>query len=252
MAKKAASTTGAKTQTQVQNSLLLQKSTTVLNSATAALEKAAAEVLDNIAKSTQRLAEITAEIEEAELLHEAKITELNNEANLKQTTLSEEYKQKLASLQEMYQRNTTEIQEKLRIARLDLDLAIKENAKAAMYNLASEHSMVVISIADNMATTTELTELKTDLNSKIAAEVAKATNAMKSNHTSELRQQELQFEAETAKLVAENESLKFKCEAAQQETLRMQKQLDDLRNAMVEMTKAQSNSAVNVYNDSKK
>ena len=59
-------------------------------------------------------------------------------------------------------------------------------------------------------------------------------------------------EAETAKLVSSIESLSSQLDSARKETERLQKQFDDLREAMVKMTQAQATSSVTIVNDSNK
>jgi hypothetical protein len=252
MAKQPTKTAVNKTTASISTTIALNNGATAINNAVDAIKKAETVITAGIETASEQLVNLTRELSEKEMMHQARLSELIAEYDAKVAELNEDHLNTLNDYDNKEAESAKNLAEKLRVANFELEMAIKQNEMNALNNLAAQHSMKVFDVktAETLTKDREVTikEVTTELNKDFYTEKAR----LEREHKSQITETMYKNEAETAKLVSSIESLSSQLDSARKETERLQKQFDDLREAMVKMTQAQATSSVTIVNDSNK
>lgn len=225
--------------------LAIKKGTDAISRVTKTMESTVVALTKEIEKLEEQLAvkaeAVVTKTIEAKASHERQLEEHSTEII--------EWETKLAVVIEAYTTKNIELDKSMaeaeRLAKLELEIKLKQNSEELLQTLAAKHKMTTIE-SDKLAALKE--QLAVSVRDK-QAEVQAVSAQMTEVHLKEQQALEekltLKHEAFTAKLEAENNALLDKFESAKQENVRITKQLDDLRDAMVSIQQASATPAIN-------
>lgn len=242
----------AKTTAVISTTIALNNGVSAINNAVEAIKKAEGVITTGIEAASAQLVNLVRELSEKEMLHEARIAELVSEYEAKAAELNKEHEEAMSEYENKELETSKNLAEKLRVANFELDLAIKQNELKVLNSLATKHSMTLMDTKTAETLTKDRDAIVKEATDQVAKDYHIEKARMEREYKAQITESNYRHEAETAKLVSSNESLAAQLESARKETERIQKQFDDLREAMVKMTQAQATPAVTIVNDSNK
>jgi hypothetical protein len=242
----------AKTTAVISTTIALNNGVSAINNAVEAIKKAESIITTGIEAASGQLVNLVRELSEKEMLHEARIAELTAEYEVEKARLDSEHEDTMIHYNNKELETAKNLDEKLRVAKFELELAIKQNELNTLNNLAAKHTMTLMDTKTAEALTKDRDTIVKEATDQVVKDYYIEKARMEREYKSQIIESNYKHEAETAKLVSSNESLTAQLDSARKETERIQKQFDDLREAMVKMTQAQATSSVTIVNDGNK
>lgn len=226
--------------------------TAKLEAAKKALEKVAAEVLAEAEKST----ELVGAMAHKAILEQVQMEEANAKA-IQETAdkiaeLEETFAEKQSLLTQHHEDRTRSLNQAHAATIVDLELKLKQFKVKVVEDFCKESGKTLVEEKEFNALLEKQAAFEKTLDNRVAELQLTLGRQAEANLQNSLNVQELEHKAVTAELVSENKSLATQLASSKAETQMVLGQLNDLRNAMIEMQKANSQSSVNVYSDSGK
>jgi hypothetical protein len=145
-----------------------------------------------------------------------------------------------------FEKLQSKIAEESKIAKVDLELAIKTNKKEAMENIANELGFVCVEQERYVETETEYELLKREFDNKIK----EATNVIRKEYNDKIdahvENLENRYKTDNAVVIAENTTLKERASFYEKQIENLEKQLDKANETVVAVAKASGSPTINV------
>ena len=247
ISKKAQVNTAASTASSIEVAKLqLDKSNKSTADATEALKKVMETAADSIGTLSAQLVTLNDEIFEKSILLKTETAALLEERQNEIAKLEAEYADKEAALIARKKSFETDLAEFERTQKLDFNLRMKEDEQNVMRSLITKFGFAELSAADHKnlkdaleACNSRLTFLETKGKEETVKAVKEAVDA-------NARILQLEFKATEAGLKSQAESLSAQLKAAQADAARLEKQLDETRKAMVDISANNSKPSVTI------